>query len=50
LKHSDEEKRGGKEWMKDNGGKDGGKSVRNKKGGITIHHHLFVPPPAIMNL
>ncbi len=31
-----EERSGRKEWKKDNGGEDGGKSGRNKEGGVTI--------------
>lgn len=44
------ERSGGKECKKDNGGGDGGKSGRNRKGGITIRHHLFISPLAVMNM
>jgi hypothetical protein len=32
----------GKEWKKESGGEDGGKSGRNKEGGVTICRHLFI--------
>ncbi len=31
-----------KEWKNESEGEDGRKNGRNKKGGITIRHHLFV--------
>ncbi len=40
-----EEKNGGKEWKKNNGGEDGGKSGRNNKGGITVCRRLFISIP-----
>jgi hypothetical protein len=35
----------GKEWKNESEGEDGGKSGRNKEGGVTICRHLFISTP-----
>lgn len=40
-----EESSDGKEWKNESEGEDKGKGGRNKEGGVTIHHHLFISTP-----
>ncbi len=40
-----EESNDGKEWKNESEGEDGGKSGRNKEGGVTICGHLFISTP-----